>query len=156
MALNKRRVGAPPSNRNINNGPAPAQYFEDFYVYTAQFADLAPGDQGTFNIQIQADADFKWTKSTYQADIAAAAFTNSSQPVPNVTIQVTDSGTGKQLFQTPPPIATLFGTGQLPFILPIARVFSARSSMLVQVANYDAAVTYNLQLQFIGMKIWQQ
>jgi hypothetical protein len=156
----QRRVAAPiagaPPAKTVANGAPRVQYFEDFYVYTANFLALAPDASQIFSIQIQADADFKWIKSTYQADIAEAAFTAATQPVPNVTVQLTDTGTGKQLFQTPVPIATLFGIGQLPFILPIARMFSARSSIQVTVANYDAAVTYGIQLQFIGMKVWQQ
>lgn len=157
MPINQRRpiAGARPA-KSVAQGAPPVQYFKDLYVYTANFVGLAPDQTGVFSIQIQADADFEWIKSTYQADIDAAAFTSSTAPIPNVTVQLTDTGTGKQLFQTPVPVATMFGTGQLPFINPIARVFTARSSIQVSVANYDAAVTYGLQLQFIGMKVWQQ
>jgi len=152
----RRPIAGQPSNKSVVGGQPTVQYFEDFYVYTVLFAALLAGTAQTEIIQIQADADFKWIKGTYQADIADAAFVESTQPVPNVTVQITDTGTGKALFQTPIPIPTIFGRGTLPFILPIARIFSARSAMQFQANNYDAAVDYNIYLQLIGMKVWEQ
>ena len=55
-------------------GAPKAQYFEDFTVYEIDVAGLAPAAVANGNIQIQADSSFKWIKSTYTADIAAAAF----------------------------------------------------------------------------------
>lgn len=136
-------------------GQPQVQYVEDFFVYTVSFLALANGATALGNIQIQADSDFKWIKSTYQADIAAAAYTESSQPIPNATLQIVDSGSGRQLFFNATPIETVFGRGQLPFILPIPRVFRARSNIQLTVANFDAAETYNIRLALIGMKVFK-
>lgn len=139
--------------------PAPAgprvQYQEDYFVYTASFLALAPNGTAQQAIQVQADSDFKWVMSSYEADIAAAAFEQATAPVPNVTLQIVDTGSGRQLFSNPIPIPSVFGTGQLPFVLPIPRIFKARSSIQLIAANFDAAVTYNIRLSLIGTKIFQ-
>jgi hypothetical protein len=126
--------------------------FADFTTYEQDFLNLAPGVTSNQSIQIQADSRFVWTKATYYATIANAAFTNATQPIPSITIQITDGGSGRVLFNNPVPIPNLFGTGELPFILPVKRVFLERSSIIMSVANFDAAVTYNLRLSFIGAK----
>ena len=130
------------------------QYVEDFFAYTLVFSAMAPGDVDQQSIQIQADSHFKWTKATFQADIAADAYLDGTRPIPLISLQITDSGSGRQLFFNPLPVETIFGTGQLPFILPIPRIFMARSTIQVVASNFDAAVTYNLRLAFIGTKIF--
>jgi hypothetical protein len=132
------------------------QMFEDFFIYNANFAALAPAAVATQVINIQADSHFKWSEATYEADIAAAAFLDGTRPIPNVTVQIQDSGTGRTLFNAPIPIPSIFGTGQLPFILPIPRVFMARSSITLTATNFDAAVTYNLRLALIGTKLFDR
>lgn len=141
---------------NVPASPTPKiQYWEDFFVYDATFAALASLTSSQQNIQIQADSSFKWTAAAFYADIAAAAFTASAQPIPNVTIQILDTGSGRQLFQDPIPVPSVFGSGQLPFILPVPRIFKARSAIQLTAANFDAAVDYNLRLMLIGTKIFQ-
>jgi hypothetical protein len=55
----------------------------------------------------------------------------------------------------PVSLPSLFGNGQLPFVWPIPKILSARSTLQVQATNYDAAVTYNLRgLYFIGVKLF--
>lgn len=134
--------------------PERTQSHEDYYVYEVDFNGLAPGNQQNGNIQIQADSDFKWLTAAYHADIAAAAFTDDTRPIPNVTVAITDQGSGRQLTQNPVPIPSIFGTGRLPFVLPIPRVFRARSSIGIDVVNFDAAATYNIRLSFIGTKLY--
>ncbi len=131
-----------------------AQTVESFTIYELDFAALAPNITANGAIQIQADSAFRWTKATYAANLAAAAYVANTRPIPNVSILITDTGSGRQLFNAPVPIPNVFGLGELPFILPRDYIFEPRSSMTVQVANFDAAVTYNLRLSFIGTKIF--
>lgn len=141
-----RPPSAPPMPR--------VQYVEDYFVYNATFEAIAPADTQQANIQIQADSAFKWTKAALQADIDAAAYTESSRPIPLCTLQIVDSGSGRQLFFNALPVELVFGTGQLPFILPIPRIFQARSNISLTLANFDAATTYNVRLALIGTKIF--
>lgn len=130
------------------------QFAEDLFIYEIDFAALAPAAQANGSIQIQADAGFKWIKSTYYATIANAAFVSAAVPIPSVTVNLVDGGSGRQLMSGPVPVPSLFGTGQLPFINTIARVFEPNSTINVSVTNFDAAVTYNLRLSFIGNKVF--
>ena len=131
------------------------QSVEDLFSYTVFFDDLANGTTQNGNIQIQADSDFKWIKGEYFADIAGAAQTADSLVVPLVTVQITDSGSGRQLNNEPVPVSSLFGTGQLPYINPIPRIFKARSNIAFQVANFSAATTYDLRLVLTGTKVFE-
>lgn len=131
------------------------QYVEDFFTYQLDFPNLTFGTTQTQNIQIQADSDFKLVKLTYFADVAGAAQTDSSRVVPLVAVQITDSGSGRQLLSAPSAVPALFGTGEIPFILPVARIFKARASVAVQVSNFSAGTDYSLRLSFVGTKIFK-
>jgi len=136
-------------------GQQPGQErIKEFFTYQETFSALTSGNSATGNINIQADSDFVMQKLTYQADIAAATQTDSNRVIPNATIVITDTGSGRQLMESAVPITSLFGTGELPFILPTPRMFLARSTIALVVANFDAAVDYNIRLSFIGYKLY--
>lgn len=67
-----------------------------------------------------------------------------------MTIQ--DTGSGRNLMNTAVPVASIFGTGQLPFILPRQRIFLANATVNVTLTNFDVAADYDLYLSFIGEK----
>ena len=126
----------------------------DFFAYTLTFAALLAGTAAQGAIQIQSDSDFELTKFTMFADIAAGAETEATRVLPLVTIQITDTGTGRSLFSSPLPIPAIFGDGRIPFILPVPKIFSANASVAVQVGNFAAATDYNLRILLIGAKIF--
>jgi len=130
----------------------------DFYVYGSSAGStvtpLAAGASSSDIINIEADSDFILQKLSYEADIAGAAFTDSSRPIPNVNVQLIDSGSGRQLMQNPLPIPSIFGTGELPFILSNPRFFAKNSTIQVAYTNFDAAIGYSIRLSFIGYKIY--
>lgn len=139
----------------VEPGSPKSQYQEDYFVYGVGPLSVAAGSTAQGSIQIQADSLFQWERAAYYADIANAAFLDSTRPIPNVSVQIVDSGSGRQLFQTPQPVASVFGTGELPFLLPTPRWFKPNSQIQIQLTNFDAAVTYNIRLSFIGSKIFQ-
>ncbi len=126
----------------------------DFYTYEAEALLLAAGASANDVINIEADSNFILQKLSYIADIAAAAFTDSTRPIPLVNVQLIDTGSGRQLMQNPIPIPSMFGTGQLPFILPNPRLFMRNSTIQIAFTNFDAAITYNVRLAFIGYKVY--
>lgn len=146
----------------MSNGLAPGsvnpedvrQKRRDFYIYEAEALALASGASSNDVVNIEADSNFILQKLAYQADIAAAAFTATTRPIPNVTVQIIDTGSGRQLMSNPIPIPSFFGTGELPFILPNPRLFMRNSSIQVAFTNFDAAVTYNIRLALIGYKVY--
>lgn len=128
---------------------------EDPFIYRAQFLSLAPAATATFQINIQADSDFKILAGSYHANNTNAAQSSSTFTYPLIDVLLTDQGSGRNLMDNPVSIPALFGNGQLPFIWPVPKTLSARSTLQVQVTNYDAAVTYNIRgLYFIGVKLF--
>ena len=148
------QTAAQPQERVPIQRPRPTT-IEEFFTYEINFSALTSGSTQNGNVTIEASSDFRWIKGTYFADIAAAAQTASSRVIPLVTVLITDSGSGQQLSNIATPIVNLFGTGEIPFILPVSRIFSARSNVQVTVTNFDAAVSYNLRLSLIGAKIYK-
>lgn len=142
------------TNQQMLGGPGPAIY-TDFFSFTISFASLAAGASTDGQIQIQSDSDFKLQKWTYFADIGGAAQTESSRVLPLITMQVTDQGSGRQLFSAPEAIPAIMGDGRIPFILPTTKVFAAKSTILFTVANFSVGTTYNLRLMLIGAKIFR-
>jgi len=126
----------------------------DFYIYESEALALVPAGSANDIINIEADSDFILQKFAWQADIATAAYTDSTRPWPNVTVQLIDSGSGRQLMQNPIPVTSFMGNGELPFILPNPRKFLRNSTIQIAYTNFDAAVTYNVRLAFIGYKIY--
>ncbi len=147
-----------PGMGQVPGAPEAANRIKEFFTYQEDFSGantVLSGASATGNINIQADSDFVLQKMTYYADIAAATQTDSSRVIPNATIVITDTGSGRQLMESAVPITALFGTGQLPFILPTPRLFQARSTINLIVANFDAVVDYNIRVSFIGYKLYQ-
>lgn len=124
----------------------------DFFIYEVDFSALASGASQTNSFTIQQEADFLLTKITLQADIAAAGQTESTRVIPLATIMINDTGSGRNLMSSAVPLANIFGTGGLPFILPRQRLFVASSVVNITLTNFGAANTYNIRLSFIGEK----
>ena len=124
----------------------------DFFVYETDFSALAAGTSQTSNFTIQQEADFWLSKITLTADIAAGAQTDSTRVIPLATILINDTGSGRNLMSSAVPLASIFGTGGLPFILPRQRIFVASSVVNITLTNYSAATDYNIRLSFIGEK----
>lgn len=141
-------LGQDPGNANVG-------VIKDFYIYEEDFSALASGTTATGAINIQADSDFVLQKLTYFADIAAASQTDSSRIVPLASVQITDTGSGRNLMESAAPISNVFGTGEIPFILPQPKLFLARSTITITVANFHASATYNIRLSFIGHKVFR-
>lgn len=126
----------------------------DFFIYEAAVVAIATGASVNDVINIEADSDFILQKLTYSADLAGVAQLESTRIVPNVTVQITDTGSGRQLMQNPIPIPSFFGSGELPFILPNPRLFMRNSTLQVAFTSFEAAATPDIELAFIGYKIY--
>jgi len=137
------------------NGQSKKYISKDFFVYEVDFASIAAAGVGTGVIQIQADSDFRLEKTVYFASIAAATQTDASRVIPSMTAVIIDTSSGRQLSSSAVPIASLFGTAQDPFIWETPHIFEARSTLTVNVTNFDAAAAYVLRLSFIGTKLYR-
>ena len=139
-----------PSRPPVQPRPGPRR---DFFVYALELTVTANSSTAGA-IQIQADSSFELQKLSFFADIALADQTQSSRVLPLVTLQITDTGTGRFIFNSPVPIPAIMGDGQIPFILPTVKTFSPNSSVQITLANYSAATDYNVNLALIGSKVF--
>lgn len=127
----------------------------DFFAYNVIFLAVAAGSSQTNNIQIQADSDFEIQKLTAQI-IFDLTEVGTTEDVQALSALITDTGTGRQLSDVAVPLSSLFGTAQLPFILPNTKILAARSILAVQLSNYASGLDYaRVQLSFIGRKIFR-
>lgn len=132
------------------------QKMTDLYVYQTSVASIAASANATTTINIRAHADFVIHKLTMFSDVAGAAQSDSTRVLPLVTVQITDTGAGKQFFSDVVPIAALFGDGGLPFILPGPRRVAANATLSFAFNNFSIATTYRLYLLLIGVEHYLQ
>lgn len=128
----------------------------DFFVYATPSIAVAGvvGTQASNVIQVQADSDFELQKLSFFADTALAAQTASTRILPLVTLQLTDQGSGRALFSTPIAIPAIMGDGQIPYILPTSKIFSASSAIGIDLVNFSA-VAYNVRIVLSGSKLFR-
>lgn len=105
----------------------------EYFAYNLEFdgiVNTAPSVTG--NIQIQADSDFVCVYlSGAQTLVSAGATSAGALNVQTGLIQLTDTGTGKQLFNTPVFGGLVLGQGGFPFLLPAPRTFAAQTAIKV-------------------------
>jgi hypothetical protein len=137
---------------------AGSQYIEDFFVYELDFTSgIASGASSSSSIQVQADSDFKWLKAA-QFTVSSASTADQQYGtwvMPSLSIQITDSGSGRQLFLNSMPLPSIFGNANLPAVLPLPRIFKARSNIAVTLTNFSSVNTYYPRLSFIGTKLFR-
>lgn len=128
----------------------------DFFTYTIRVQNLAPLGTTPGQFTIDANCDFLWEKATFfPQDNTPTDYTADSAPVPNLTVVITDTSTGRNLMNVPVPAASLFGSGQLPFILPMPKLFKARATVQLLAANNSSAITWgNVYFNFIGTQLF--
>jgi hypothetical protein len=128
----------------------------DFFTYECvTVTTLAPAGNQTLSVTIDSDGDFFWTKGCVYADIANDAFTDSTRPIPALTVLITDGTTQRNMSNVPVAVNNLFGTGSLPFILPVAKYFAARSLITLTVYNISDNATYtSLRFSLHGVKAY--
>ena len=114
----------------------------DIMYYACNLQGLAPAASGTTTIQIDSGVDFYWVAATYQADLAGALQTESSLVIPLVNVLINDTGSRKNLQNTPIPISSIAGFGERPYRLIRPRVFRASSTINFTWTSISAAQTY--------------
>jgi hypothetical protein len=121
-----------------------------FAGYQAKLTGVLSGASATDNIIIQADADFviQYLTSTVISNNAVLAS-------PLATVQITDTRSNATLFDEPVPLLSVFGSAQLPFILPSPYRVVRSSTLVVTVNNLNSAAAVDYYLNFLGTKLYQ-
>lgn len=125
------------------------------YVFPV-FSGIAVAASQTQSLQISADSDFEVLQMAYHMTVAQAAFTDSTRPVPNMSIMLLDTGSGRNLMNNPVPLASIAGTGVNPYFLPVTKTFARNAQIQATLTNFDAAVaTAYVYITLVGRKIYQ-
>jgi hypothetical protein len=122
---------------------------------------IAPAATQTKQINISANGDFFLTRFLFAANIANAAQTYNSLVVPQLRIQITDSGSDEQFCNQSCDISSVASLSVLSDTgggcdEPYPRVISGRSTVTVAITNTEAANTYNVEFILVGVlvKTW--
>lgn len=135
----------------------PVDYSYNVAFYTPGAASaIAAGATVNGSVNIQADAPFMLLNQTYIANTDNAAQTAATRIIPNAVVTINDTGSGAQMMDQQTPITSIFGTGELPFVLPEPKIFTSNATLQVKVTNIDAAQNINLFLTFNGVKLYRK
>lgn len=135
----------------------PDDVFRDFFTYTARTSALAFGTSQAINVTIDSDASFTLVKMCFFANVDGEdSQTDSSAIIPLVRVSIQDTGSGRNLQNAPVPIFSYAGRGQLPFILPVPKIFAANTTIRFTFDNYSTDATYgNVELALQGYKSYK-
>lgn len=123
-----------------------------FYSFELTFGPLAAGASGSGFFQVQTDYDFFWIKSqafVYDADGLAV----DPAQWPLLTVQLQEGASSQQLTNQAAAIGSLFGTAQLPFILPRPHKVAGGATFNAAVKNAHTATAYSVALMFSGLLV---
>lgn len=132
--------------------------FRDAFTYTASLVSgttLAPAGATTLTFNIDGESDFFWDKGTVYCDLANDGTDYSTEELPGVLVTITDTNSQRQMMNNPTPVTNHFGTGRLPFILPIRKLFQAKATVKLAIQNITDNDTYTrLDFSFVGIKAY--
>lgn len=135
----------------------PREAGADYFWYASRVTGIvAAGGTATGIINVDADSDFYCCALSYQADIALGTLTESSNIIPLITIQITDTGSGKSLSNVPLPVGAIMGDGKRPYRLLRPRVFLSNATIQLNYVSYVVAgTTYNITTVLHGYKVYK-
>jgi hypothetical protein len=131
-------------------------YAEDYYGYVVNVPTLPVPASGTaftpVDTVIESDSDFELILmgATGLRNVTTGAPTLP----PTIKMQLIDGGEGRSLFSDFTFVPSIAGAAGMPFILPITRIFLAKTPLTTQLINWDNVPWNNVQLLFEGRKIF--
>jgi hypothetical protein len=143
-------VQAPPVGQDVMDFFDPETDGSDVMYYATNAQGLASTNTGVnTTIQIDSGVDFYWLASTYQADLAGAAQTESGLVVPLVNVLINDTGSRKNLQNIAIPVSSIAGFGERPYRLIRPRLFRASSTINFTWTSIVTAGTTYTNLYFV-------
>jgi hypothetical protein len=131
----------------------PAKYqgrYKEQFNYGIDFLPAVLSTTTFGNISIQADSDFIIVAAvgvvTDTTNLTVLSF------VPQL-VQLTDGGSGRNLFSLPQHYHNVFGTADEPAYWPQPKVLDRGSTFTVAIQNLEAT-SRNTRLAFLGFKVY--
>lgn len=129
----------------------------DYMIYGAKMGDFAPGAPTSIvSFNIQQDAAFEWAGTTFGVELAGGTAPQSANVDVPIEIQITDSGSSRQLFFLPVQVSQMAGSGSQIYLLPTTKIFIPLATITITATTYDATNTWNgLRIYFHGRRLYQ-
>lgn len=130
--------------------------YPEWYVYNVQSTDaLASGATYTGSLTIQSDASFlvmSMNGTLKNANTQSSGY--GSFQVIDASVNLFDSGSGKNLMSSPVQFGHLFGqNGDRTYDLPTPRFLAGNSTLTIAVTNNSGANITGIYMSFHGVKI---
>lgn len=126
----------------------------DPFVYSALFNPLGANATTPVNTSVQSDSAFV----IRYVNLTAFDLQNNFIPVPHVTMQLFDSGSGRNLQDQPIHVGNWAGGrdggGAQPFIWPEPKLINGGSNLVTTLANLTA-VQMRIDVAFVGFKVFK-
>lgn len=141
MAVLRRMIEAAAQAKKVKLDP---------FTYGVNFPTFLANSTRILPIPIQSDSDFLWVGTTSTVFTAA----NTLDPAPDMVFSILDAGSGRQLQNINLTFIGNTGTGQLPYVLPEPKIFSGNGVIQVTVVDRSGVQKLNVDLLFLGFKIF--
>ncbi len=122
-------------------------------TYAAVAAAAASSSPAQF--QVEADYDFFWIKSSAFVYDAAGLGVSRLQ-WPNLEVVMQDGKSAQQLSNQAASIGALFGSGEIPFILPKPHRIPGGATFSATVTNRHTTTAYSVRLCFTGIHVYRE
>ena len=128
----------------------------DPFTFNINFLPLAASNNATDQFITQADSGFAIVKTCFvissNVDVFVANISDTPKYAP-LLVSLSDSGSGRNLSNSPVAVNNYFGTAERPFIWSRPKVLDPNSTFVAQVQNL-VATAFNVRFAFQGFKIF--
>jgi hypothetical protein len=128
-------------------------YAEDWYTYNFTLASIASAATTPITVVVESDSDFELI--LMQGGGIRNATTGQLTSAGLIDVQLLDGGAQRNLFSASTAMNNVFGNGSTPFILPITRIFLAKTPITLTLTNIDSVTWNNLTFTLEGRKIFE-
>lgn len=147
--MNPTNARAHAQARMAASAPPDPYVLRQYYTYSIIQEAIAAGATADGSVSIQAHANFQIDQFTATVlDANGAVITGGA-----VQVQLTDTGSGSNLFDAALPIPAIFGTAAQPFILPIPKILAANTTLSASITNNTAGAV-DVFLVFPGVRLF--
>ena len=127
-----------------------------FFIYGADFVPITSLATNTVNVQIQNDSHFLCIAGIALVTDAAGAVVINSPSGANSSgklVQIIDVAAGYPLSPVVVPLENLFGSGQLPAMWAIPKLFRKGTTIQTLLQNLIAA-SHNVRISYWGIRLY--
>lgn len=122
----------------------------DHFTYVATWAPLPLSAAVPVIIPISSDSDFAWMETTG----VAYRGVNNLDPAPDLLLQFSDTGSGRNFQDNPIHWSNIVGNGQWPYVLPEPKLLIGNGSLQINLINNVAVAETRVDIALIGVKIF--